>query len=108
MDSPCEWIVGHDHRVDSLSAISVSLNRDRALLAASGATIARNCDGSLEEMAEWNDLDVVKSGTDLESIVSTGNSRFANQVVGFANYLIQRDGDSLAPLGFVAKLVEGY
>ena len=105
MDSPCEWIVGHDHRFDSLSAISVSLNRDRALLAASGATIARNCDGSLEEMAEWNDLDVVKSGTDVESILSTGNSMFANQVVGFANYPIQGDGDSLEPLGFVATLV---
>mgnify|MGYP004246570521 FL=1 len=27
------------------------------LLTASGSTIARNCDASFEEMAEWNDLD---------------------------------------------------
>ena len=56
-------------------------------------------------MAEWNDLDVVKSGTDVESVLSTGNSMFANQVVGFANYPIQGDGDSLEPLGFVATLI---
>ena len=100
-----EGIYRDDHGVYYLPATSLALNGDQEVGTASVATIARNCDGSFQETAEWNDLDVVKSGTDVESVLSTGNSMFANQVVGFANYPIQGDGDSLEPLGFVATLV---
>ena len=80
-----EGIYRDDHGVYYLPATSLALDGDQEVGTASVATISRNCDGSFQETAEWNDLDVVKSGTDVESVLSTGNSRFANQVVGFAN-----------------------
>ena len=44
----------------------------------------------------------MKSGTDIESVFSTANSIYADQVVGFANY---PDGDgSVEPLSFVVDL----
>ena len=99
-----EGIYRDDHGIYYLPATSVSFNGDRDLATASVATVERNCDGSFEEMAEWSDLDVIKSGTDVESILSTGNSIFANQVVGFANYPVDGGSKTLESLGFVASL----
>ena len=99
-----EGIYRDDHGIYYLPATSVSFNGDRDLATASVATVERNCDGSFEEMAEWSDLDVIKSGTDVESILSTGNSIFANQVVGFANYPVDGGSETLESLGFVASL----
>ena len=47
---------------------------------------------------------MIKSGTDVKSILSAGHSIFANQVVGFANYPVQGSGGALEPLGFVVSL----
>ncbi len=58
-----------------------------------------NC--SYASNANWSDLDVIKSGADLESILSAGNSIFANQVVGFANYPVEA---ALKPLNDMALL----
>ena len=58
-----------------------------------------NC--SYASNANWSDLDVIKSGTDVESILSAGNSIFANQVVGFANYPVEA---ALKPLNDMALL----
>ena len=58
-----------------------------------------NC--SYASNANWSALDVIKSGTDLESILSAGNSIFANQVVGFANYPVEA---ALKPLNDMALL----
>ena len=99
-----EGIYRDEDGVYYLPATSVSFNGYRDLTMASVATIERNYDGSFEEIAEWSDLDVIKSGTNVESILTTGNSMFANQVVGFANYPIQGAGGALEPLGFVASL----
>ena len=99
-----EGIYRDDHGIYHLPATSVSFNGDRDLATASVATVERNFDGSFEEMAEWSDLDVIKSGTDVESILSTGNSIFANQVVGFANYPVDGGSETLESLGFVASL----
>ena len=44
---------------------------------------------------------MIKSGTDLESILSACNSIFANQVVGFANYPAEA---ALKPLNDMALL----
>ena len=99
-----EGIYRDEHGVYYLPATSVSFNGDRDLTMASVATIERNYDGSFEEIAEWSDLDVIKSGTNVESILTTGNSMFANQVVGFANYPVQGAGGTFESLGFVASL----
>ena len=100
-----EGIYRDDHGVYYLPATSVSFDGDRDLATASVATIERNCDGSFEETADWSDLDVVKSGTDVESVLSTGNSMFANQIIGFSNYPVEGDGETLESLSFVASLV---
>lgn len=99
-----EGIYRDDHGIYYLPATSVSFNGDPDLATASVATVERNCDGSFEEMAEWSDLEVIKSGTDVESVLSTGNSIFANQVVGFANYPVDGGSETLESLGFVASL----
>ena len=44
---------------------------------------------------------MIKSGTDVKSILSAGHSIFANQVVGFANYRIEA---ALKPLNDLALL----
>ena len=44
---------------------------------------------------------MIKSGTDVKSILSAGNSIFANQVVGFASYPIEA---ALKPLNDLALL----
>ena len=97
-----EGIYRDDCGVYYLPATSVSFSGGRDLAAASVATIERNHDGSFEEMANWSDLDVIKSGTNVESVLSTGNSMFANQVVGFSNYPVE--GGSLESLSFIASL----
>ena len=58
-------------------------------------------------MADWSALDVIKSGTDLESILSAGNSIFANQVVGFASYPIEAALKSLNDLALLQGLLKG-
>jgi hypothetical protein len=50
---------------------------------------------------------VIKSGTDVESILSAGNSIFANQVVGFANYPIEAALKPLNDLALLQGLLRG-
>lgn len=50
---------------------------------------------------------MIKCGTDLESILSTGNSIFANQVVGFANYPIEAALKPLNDLALLQGLLRG-
>ena len=50
---------------------------------------------------------MIKSGTDLESILSAGNSIFANQVVGFANYPIEAALKPLNDLALLQDLLKG-
>ena len=50
---------------------------------------------------------MIKSGTDLESILSAGNSIFANQVVGFANYPIEAALKPLHDLALLQGLLKG-
>jgi hypothetical protein len=40
----------------------------------------------------------------VESVLSTGNSMFANQIIGFSNYPVEGDGETLESLSFVASL----
>ena len=80
----------------------MDLNGDKELAIASVATIERGRSGAFKEAAEWNTLDIMNSGTDVESVFSTANSIYGDQVVGFANY---PDGDgSVEPLSFVVDL----
>ena len=73
----------------------MDLNGDEELAIASVATIGDRS-GAFKEAAEWNTLDIMNSGTDVESVLSTANSLYGDQVVGFANY---PDGDgSVEPL----------
>ena len=58
-------------------------------------------------MANWSALDVIKSGTDVESILSACNSIFANQVVGFANYPIEAALKPLNDLALLQGLLRG-
>ena len=50
---------------------------------------------------------MIKSGTDVESILSAGNSIFANQVVGFANYPIEAALKPLNDLVLLQGLLRG-
>ena len=97
-----EGIYRDDDGAYHLPATSVDLNGDEELAIASVATIERDRSGAFKEAAEWNTLDIMKSGTDIESVFSTANSIYGDQVVGFANY---PDGDgSVEPLSFVVDL----
>ena len=50
---------------------------------------------------------MIKCGTDLESILSTGNSIFANQVVGFVYYPIEATLKPLNDLALLQGLLRG-
>ena len=50
---------------------------------------------------------MIKSGTFVESILSAGNSIFANQVVGFANYPIEAALKPLNDLALLQGLLRG-
>ena len=50
---------------------------------------------------------MIKSGTDVESILSAGHSIFANQVVGFANYPIEAALKPLNDLALLQNLLKG-
>ena len=50
---------------------------------------------------------MIKSGTDVESILSAGNSIFASQVVGFANYPIEAALKPLNDLALLQGLLRG-
>ena len=50
---------------------------------------------------------MIKSGTDVESILSTGNSIFANQVVGFVYYPIEAALKPLNDLALLQGLLRG-
>lgn len=50
---------------------------------------------------------MIKSGTDVESILSAGNTIFANQVVGFANYPIEAALKPLNDLALLQGLLRG-
>ena len=50
---------------------------------------------------------MIKSGTDVESILSAGISIFANQVVGFANYPIEAALKPLNDLALLQGLLKG-
>lgn len=51
---------------------------------------------------------MIKSGTDVESILSAGISIFANQVVGFANYPIEAALKPLNDLALLQGLLRGF
>ena len=51
---------------------------------------------------------MIKSGTDVESILSAGHSIFANQVVGFANYPIEAALKPLNDLALLQGLLRGF
>ena len=50
---------------------------------------------------------MIKSGTHVESIFSAGDSIFANQVVGFANYPIEAALKPLNDLALLQGLLRG-
>ena len=50
---------------------------------------------------------MIKSGTDVKSILSAGHSIFANQVVGFANYPIEAALKPLNDLALLQGLLRG-
>ena len=62
-----------------LPATSVDLNGDEELAIASVAAIERDRSGAFKEAAEWSTLDIMKSGTDVESVFSTAKSIYADQ-----------------------------
>ena len=69
-----------------MPAASVARNADRDLGEASVVMVKRRKAGGFRERARWQTLDVREDGTGTESVFSTGNSLYANAVVGFANY----------------------